>query len=225
MMTFLKKYRLSFLLGVLCLSIPAAHAFAETAAGANFTTLTSIPALKEATLGADGLAKLFDGIYKICIGVAATAAVFQIMFEGLKYMGGDSVSETKEARKKIAMAVFGIVVVLSPIVVFNLINPKILQFNIGLSDLGSKSMQNAVQTAPVAPTTQDIPPPSVIQSTGKANTACLPMPDGYVLHLDGTSNDNLLEQCCANQTKGNVTYATAPAYTNSGAEVTVCRRQ
>jgi hypothetical protein len=66
------------------------------AASDNFVPLTSFgPALEFAK--SDSLPAFFNALYKICIGVAATLAVLQIMRAGIMYMGGDSVTETKQA--------------------------------------------------------------------------------------------------------------------------------
>ena len=47
------------------------------------------------------------------------------------YMGGDSVTETKQARALIGSSILGLVLVLSPAVVFGIINPNILNLNVG----------------------------------------------------------------------------------------------
>lgn len=67
----------------------------------------------------------------ICIGIAATLAVIQITIAGVMYMGGDSVTETKQAKQKISQAIIGLVLVLSPVIVFSIINPSILNLSIG----------------------------------------------------------------------------------------------
>jgi type IV secretory pathway VirB2 component (pilin) len=79
--------------------------------------------------------ELLNNIYKICIGVAATLAVLQIMRAGVMYMGGDSITEKKEARNLISMSVIGLLLVLSPVIVFSIINPDILSLKIGAIEL------------------------------------------------------------------------------------------
>ncbi len=79
----------------------------------------------------DSLAPFLSQIYKICIGLAAVLAVLQIMRAGIMYMGGDSITEKKEARGLIGAALAGLLLVLSPVIVFSLINPQILELDIG----------------------------------------------------------------------------------------------
>lgn len=96
--------------------------------------LPDLPGIKEfATSGS--IPMLLDNIYKICIGVAATLAVLQIMRAGVLYMGGDSVTEKKEAKDLIAMSLTGLLLVLSPVILFSIINPSILSLQIGADRL------------------------------------------------------------------------------------------
>ncbi|MDQ1299702.1 MAG: hypothetical protein QG636_370 [Patescibacteria group bacterium] len=103
-----------------------------------FVPLTTGVPFLENVGNADSLSAFLNDIYKVCIGVAATLAVLQIMRAGIMYMGGDSVTEKKEAKNLIAMSIGGLILVLSPVVVFSIINPEILNLEIkGLKDLAS----------------------------------------------------------------------------------------
>ena len=109
-----------------------------------FVPLTNIPSLTEAgrsnTLD---LTEFLNSIYKISIGVAAVIAVLQIMRAGIMYMGGDSITEKKEAKNLIALSIGGLVLVLSPVIVFSIINPNILSLKIGNIDkLATKDVQD-----------------------------------------------------------------------------------
>lgn len=116
-------------LSLLLLGLPLA-VFAQDA---TFVPLTTNAPFLENLGNADSLSLFLNDIYKICIGAAATLAVLQIMRAGIMYMGGDSVTEKKEAKNLIAMSIGGLILVLSPVVVFSIINPKILSLEI--SDL------------------------------------------------------------------------------------------
>lgn len=96
----------------------------------DFVPLTNIPALYE-TGNAFSLESFLNNLYRIAIGIAAIVAVLQIMRAGIMYMGGDSVTEKKEAKDLIALAIGGLILVLSPVVVFSVINPEILSLRIG----------------------------------------------------------------------------------------------
>jgi len=100
---------------------------------AAFVPLTNIPGLLDAgttVVGPEGLSTFLNNIYRICIGAAAVIAVLQIMRAGIMYMGGDSVTEKKDAKNLIALSVGGLILVLSPVIVFSIINPRILDLKI-----------------------------------------------------------------------------------------------
>lgn len=120
------KY-LSFI--VLFLALP----LSVLAQGTDFVPLTNIPAITEvgnAITTPEGLAVFLNNIYRLCIGIAGVIAVLQIMRAGIMYMGGDSVTEKKEAKNLIALSIGGLILVLSPVVVFSIINPEILSLKI-----------------------------------------------------------------------------------------------
>ncbi len=164
--------------------------------------LPNLPGLTE-TANQSSLAPFLSQVYKICIGLAAVLAVLQIMRAGVLYMGGDSITEKKEAKALIATSLAGLLLVLSPVIVFTIINPKILQLDIDAGDLKSG----------VAPATQPqtdngnaslgggaAAPASKIQATGAVNTACKPIADGQII----PNQDYVQEQCCAHQTSETV---------------------
>ena len=109
------------------------YAFAADAAP-SFIPLTSIPGIQEA-VASDSLAILLNNLYKLCIGLAAVIAVLKIIQGGVTYMLGDSVTEKKEAKHHIAMAVLGLVFILSPYLVFSVIDPRILKLDVDVSGL------------------------------------------------------------------------------------------
>jgi hypothetical protein len=65
------------------------------------------------------------------------------MRAGVMYMGGDSITEKKEARDLISMSVIGLILVLSPVIVFSIINPDILSLRLGAIKLDPVSSQGA----------------------------------------------------------------------------------
>lgn len=106
------------------------------ATASNFVPLTNLPGIKEVPASGD-LSGFLNIIYKIAIGVAASLAVLQIIHAGILYMGGDSVTETKQARSLIGNALLGLVLVLSPYIVFGIINHNILGLKIGFGGLAT----------------------------------------------------------------------------------------
>lgn len=111
-----------------------------------FIPLTNVPFLTE-TGNAFSLDTFLNGLYRISIGVAAVVAVLQIMRAGIMYMGGDSVTEKKEAKNLIALSIGGLILVLSPVVVFSIINPEILTLKIGNIDKLKSSISTPATTA------------------------------------------------------------------------------
>jgi hypothetical protein len=97
--------------------------------GVAFVSLTNSPALEGAGNAAT-LPTFVNSLYKIAIGLAAVLAVLQIIRAGIMYMGGDSVTEKKEAKSLIALSIGGLVLILSPVIVFSIINPSILDLKI-----------------------------------------------------------------------------------------------
>jgi type IV secretory pathway VirB2 component (pilin) len=99
-----------------------------------FTPLTGIPGVGQISQ-ADGLAEFLNVLYRLCVGAAATLAVLQIIRAGFLWMRGDSITGSKEARELIKMSVFGLVLVLSPVLVFSVIDPRILNLTIDAGGL------------------------------------------------------------------------------------------
>lgn len=119
-----------------------------------FVPLTQVPFLTDTGNSFD-LSQFLNNLYRLAIGVAAVIAVLQIMRAGIMYMGGDSVTEKKEAKNLIGLSIAGLVLVLSPVVVFSIINPEILSLKIN----------NIEQLAPT-------PGEVAGQGDGTCSTAC-----------------------------------------------------
>jgi len=127
---------------VLVLSALSFFALASTAfaQGQGFVPLAPITGLTDAaTLNAAGsknLADFFNNLYKYAIGLAAALAVIQIIWAGLNIaLHQDNVSSITDSKGKIYNAIFGLVLVLSPVLVFSIINPNILNLSLNLPEL------------------------------------------------------------------------------------------
>lgn len=129
----------------------------------------------------NNISAFFQNLYKICIGLAAVLAVLQLVRAGVMYMGGDSVTETKEARRLIGTALFGLLLVLSPVIVFSIINPNILSLNIGISSLQSNA------TTGVTTTTSQNVSGSTLQSQSAAQ--CQQFKNISLFSAGGTCSD------------------------------------
>ena len=130
-------------------ALPAVALAAADTSSLGFVPLTSIPGIDSAGNAAT-LPDFLNNVYKLSIGLAAVLAVLQIIRAGIMYMGGDSITEKKEARSLITLAIGGLVLVLSPVIVFSIINPKILDLKIeGLDELADTNFgANSLKSAP-----------------------------------------------------------------------------
>lgn len=138
---------------VLILLVAAAMPFigyaqeaAEPTCTKGFCTLTQIDSIKFAS-NATELPVFLNSLYKICIGLAAALAVLQIIRAGVTWStAGDSHEKISEAKGLITMSIAGLVLVLSPVIVFSIINPEILSLKIG--DIDKLTLPDKPYVAP-----------------------------------------------------------------------------
>lgn len=136
------KYASGLVFGVLFLFLASPHAFA---AGSGFVPLAHIPGLTDpsttSVVNSASLAMFFNNLYRYLIGLAAIIAVVEIIWAGLDiaYYHKDAVAEITEDKGRIRNAVFGLVLVLSPAIVFGIINPSILNLSLDLPPLDTRS--------------------------------------------------------------------------------------
>jgi len=134
----MKKIFLATALCVFFSGIP--HALA---AGSGFTALAPIPGLTNmgptAVVDSTSLANFFNNLYKYLIGLAAVLAVIEIIWAGLgiAYFHKDAVAAITDDKGKIRNALLGLVLVLSPALVFTIINPSILNLSLNLPKLNT----------------------------------------------------------------------------------------
>ncbi len=79
---------------------------------------------------AEGLPAFLNNLYTLIIGAAVILAVLQIIRGGIMWMLTDSFVEKGQARHLVTIAVMGLILVLSPVIVFNIINPCILSLSL-----------------------------------------------------------------------------------------------
>lgn len=137
----MKKILLLSVFFLLLVFIP--HALADT----GFVPLAPIPGLTNDTT-ANGIinngsfADFFNNLYKFMLGLAVTLAIIEIIWGGLEISTQDSVSKKSDGKQRIYNAIFGLVLILSPVLVFSLINPCILNLSIALTPLGTTPAAN-----------------------------------------------------------------------------------
>lgn len=124
---------------------------AALAQSTGFVPLAPIPGLTDQqTASSDTLANFFNNLYKYLIGVAAALAVIMIIWGGLEYSTQDSVSKKADGKHRIYQAILGLVLVLSPVLVFSVINPGILNLSIGLKPI-DLTLPPTTTTTPTLP--------------------------------------------------------------------------
>jgi hypothetical protein len=129
-----------------------------------FVPLTDIPAVKEITNANGGLTKFFNYLYVLAVGAAAIIAVLQFVRAGILYsVMSTGVVEKREARGLMMMSVLGLLLVLSPALVFGIINPDILSLRIGTTlgpaGSGGTGTGSGQQGGGGGTTPTDTPPP------------------------------------------------------------------
>ena len=143
----------------------APHVFAQ-----GFTALAPIPGLTDTSatsvIQSAGLASFFNNLYKYLIGLAATLAVIEIIWAGLdiSFFHKDAVGAIVEDKGRIYNAIFGLILVLSPVLVFSIINPSILNLSLNLPPINL--------TTPVNPAPVTTLPPCIAGNT----VNCTPVP-------------------------------------------------
>ncbi len=113
-----------------------------------FKALAPIPGLtapnpgEGSVIDSDNLANFFNNLYKYLIGIAAILAIIQIIRGGLEISTQDSISKQSAGREHIRDAIFGLVLVLAPVLVFSIINPTILNLSLNLPGLETAGSPN-----------------------------------------------------------------------------------
>lgn len=126
----------------------APHVFAAD----SFTALAPIPGLTDSgstsVVNSETLANFFNNLYKYLIGLAGILAVIEIIWGGLEISTQDSVSKNEDGKGRIYGAIMGLILVLSPVLVFTIINPSILNLSLNLPKLDTTFKPATINTKP-----------------------------------------------------------------------------
>ncbi len=143
--------------------------FVFAAEAGQFVPLTSLPGLAEGGNAAT-MTVFLNSLYKICIGAAAAIAVLQIIRAGILFMTNKgSISENEQARSLVQGAVLGLLLVLSPVIVFTIINPKILTLDFGVAAL----KQDKPATGSLGASTAQSTAEDIAAACGVTTNACV----------------------------------------------------
>jgi hypothetical protein len=94
--------------------------------------LTNIPGLTDGGINTTDLSAFFNTLYKYGVGLAGTLAVIFLMYYGFQYMTSQTPFKLGQSKDRLWEIFIGLLIVLTPIIVFGIINPKIFSFNIEL---------------------------------------------------------------------------------------------
>jgi len=173
----------------------------------------TIPGLTDLPPTEAGLAPFFNNLYKYLIGIAAILAIIQLIWGGLEISTQDSVSKNKDGKERIREALFGLLLVLSPVLVFSIINPSILNLSINLKpiDLTTAPVQNTGQQRTTAQVAEDAARQGRIVPTTSSNE----MQTTYTSCTPETCNA-VRDACLANNSIRNTGDAQVVCLTSSG---------
>ncbi len=79
--------------------------------------------------GTASLSDLFNALYLLSISIAALLAVIKIIIAGFKYSLSDVVTNKSEAISDIQGALFGLILIISAVLIISVINPTIVGLN------------------------------------------------------------------------------------------------
>ncbi len=105
-----------------------------------FSALVPIPGLTDTSntsvVNSDSLANFFNNLYKYLIGLSAILAIIMIIWGGIEIaFNQESISSVLEGKGKVRNAIYGLILVLSPALIFSIINPSILNLSVNLPAL------------------------------------------------------------------------------------------
>lgn len=113
-----------------------------------------------------GLANFLNHLYIYLIGLAAVLAVIMIIWGGLEISTKDSVSKNKDGKERIVQAIIGLILVLSPALVFTIINPAILNLSISLPPLDTQFKRPPTNLLTTFPTVLPVTAVQTRQASG-----------------------------------------------------------
>ncbi len=189
----------------------------------SFVPLNPIPGIIEAG-NSPSLPAFFNGLYKICIGAAATVAVLQIMRAGFLFMvNKGSVSHNEQAKSIITNSVLGLLLVLSPAIVFGIINPKILNLSLDVTNLQPTiTSQSFSTTTAQANNTCAVYSAFAVKKNPGGDATGLSCDDNWVKAPNTCCSLNATDEiCCAQVAKSQ--YLLAYTYTVTAPGKAACR--
>lgn len=164
-----------------------------------FCALAPIPGLTDPStsgslINSNDLQSFFNNLYRYLIGISAILAVGMIMWAGAEISTNQgSLEKQLDARGKITSAIFGLILVLSPYLVFRIINPSILNLSLSIPPIDTTvSYGGGVSSGPTRPSVE-------------------PAPEGGGCTPANRNNDYLVTYVCTDRSASDSADASCPA--------------
>mgnify|MGYP001573239833 FL=1 len=189
-----KKAPSFFLLFVICylLFVITLPVFAQQNPPTVDLLVKDLPGIGPAT----DLKGFLQGIFKLTLGIAVTAAIAIIVWNGIRYMVSDAVGGKEDARKWIGEALWGLVLAFSAVLILSTINPQLTQFDF------LTTLQEVREAAGGPPGGPPPPPPPPGDTPPDGQFTYQPRVAPQRLHA--SSQLETLLSCIANRVPGNV---------------------
>lgn len=103
--------------------------WAETS---SFYTLSQVPGLEQGAQAAETgeFSSLINTLYAMAIGLGAVAAVFMIVFAGVRYAASDVAGVKADLKERITMALGGLVLLIGAYIFLSVINPNLTELQV-----------------------------------------------------------------------------------------------
>ena len=130
--------------------------------------------------------------------MACVLAIIMIIWGGLQYATQDIPGAKQEGKDRILQAILGLILVLSPALVFSIINPNILNLSINLKPLDTKSGAYTAPSTVLPPCGNGRRTDCTPVAPKKEGVSDIPTVGQYCyMRVDPTKADSSAEYVCA----------------------------
>jgi hypothetical protein len=113
----------------------------------DYTVLAPLPGTLKTGVSLNGsytdLQTYLPGLFNLLIGLAAVAAVLNIVIGGFQYMSTDAINSKSAGKERIKNAIFALVLIIGAWLILYTINPNLLNLNLNISAVTTSSATGA----------------------------------------------------------------------------------
>ncbi len=119
------------------------------AEGETVPLMTDLPIIGDST----NLAGLLQGMFRLTLGIAVTAAVVIIVINGIRYMVSDVAGKKEDAKSWIQEVIWGLILAFASVLILSTINPNLTRFDFinTLQEVGGGITPSGGGTVPPQP--------------------------------------------------------------------------